>query len=285
MSTYPVEGAASVRVEVQVGRVDILTTARGDVSVDVTPSNPQRSGDRAAAEAVRVDRVGDTLVVKGPAPSGLRKLVGPSDSIDVVVEVPEGSAVAATVKYGSARLAGRFGAVRADVPYGELTLDAADRLELKAGHGEYRVTRVEGDAEIEFKSGTIRVGDVGGRLRLKGADGPIVVDRAGGPADLATSSGSVELGSAESGATIRSAYGGVRVGEAVRGVLRIDGSYGNVDVGVRRGTAVWLDATSQHGVVRTDLSADAGPATGDDTLELHIRTGYGSINVHHSETA
>ena len=49
---------------------------------------------------------------------------------------------------------------------------------------------------------------------------------------------------------------------------------------MRRGTAVWLDASSRHGVVRNELSADAGPADGEDTLELHARTGYGDITVH-----
>jgi hypothetical protein len=271
----------SVRVEIQLGRIDVLATAREDVSVEVLPSNPSRAGDRAAAEATRIDRVGDTLAVKGPVKFNL---FGRGDSVDVVVEVPERSDVAATVKYGTARLAGHFGAVRAAVPYGEFSLDSAERLEFEGGHGDYRVTHVEADAEIEFKSGSVRVGDVGGRLRLKGSDGPIAVDRVVGPAELTTSSGGIELGTAESGATVRSAYGPVRVREAARGTVRIDGSYGNVEVGVRHGTAVWLDATSQHGVVRTDLSADAGPADGDDTLELRLRTGYGSIAIHHSAT-
>ena len=122
-----------------------------------------------------------------------------------------------------------------------------------------------------------------GALRLTGADGPIVVDAVTGPAEATTSSGSVELGSLASGATVRSAYGAVRVRDAVRGTVRVDGSYGAVDVGVRRGTAVWLDASSQHGVVRSDLAADAGPGEGEDTLELRLRTGYGSITVHRSD--
>jgi hypothetical protein len=127
------------------------------------------------------------------------------------------------------------------------------------------------------------MGHVGGRLRLTGADGPITVDRAAGPAEVATSSGSVEIGTAAAGVAVRSAYGRVRVRDAVRGGVRVDGSYGDVEVGVRRGTAVWLDATSQHGVVRTDLAAESGPAPGEETLELRIRTGYGSIDVHRSD--
>jgi hypothetical protein len=283
MSAFAVDGPASVRIELQIGRVEVLATPRDDVAVEVSPSDRGRSGDRAAAEAVRVDRVGEgAIAVKGPHKLNL---FGRGDSVDVLVEVPEGSDVAATVRYGSARLAGRLAAVRADLPYGEFSVDAADRLELKGGHGEYRVAHVEGDAEIGFKSGTMRVGHVGGRLRLTGADGPITVDRAAGPAELSTSSGGIELGTADAGATIRSAYGSVRLRDAVSGIVQIDGSYGSVEVGVRQGTAVWLDATSQHGVVRTDLTADSGPAAGDETLELRLRTGYGSIDVHRSRAA
>jgi hypothetical protein len=281
MSVFPVEGPASVRIEVETGKLEVLATAREDVSVTVLPSNPGRAGDRTAAEGVRVDQVGGEIVVRGPH---RRKVFGPGkDSVDLVVELPEGSDVAALVKYGSARLAGRFGEVSADLPFGELVLDSAERLELKGGHGDYRITAVEADADVRFKWGSVRVGHVGGRLQLSG-DGPITVDRVDGPADLKTSTGPLELGTAGAGATIRSAYGAVRVRDALRGVVRIDGSYGNVDVGVRDGTAVWLDATSQHGVVRTDLAADSGPGAGDDTLELHVRTGHGSIAVHRSTT-
>jgi len=281
MSVYATTGPASLRIELEVGKLDVLASAREDVSVDVSPSNPDRGGDRAAAEAVRVDQVGGELVVRGPH---RRKVFGPGkDSVDIVVEVPEASAVVAVVKFGSARLAGRFGAVSADLPFGELVLDSAERLELKGGHGDYRITDVQGDADVHFKWGSVRVGHVGGRLQLTG-DGPITVDRVDGPAELKTSTGPLELGTASAGATIRSAYGAVRIRDAIRGVVRIDGSYGNVDVGVHDGTAVWLDATSGHGVVRTDLAADAGPGTGDETLELHVRTGYGSIAVHRSSS-
>lgn len=281
MSVFAIDGPASLRVEIEVGSVQVLASAREDVSVDVSPSNPGRDGDRSAAEAVRVDQTAGTIVITGPRRA---KLFGPGkDSVDLVVEVPAGTEVATVVKFGSARLAGRFGAVRAEVPFGELSVESAERLELKGGHGEYRVTHVEGDADIRFKSGSMRVGHVGGRLQLTGADGPITVDHVDGVAELKTSSGSLEIGTTAAGATIRAAYGGIHIREARRGVLRIDGSYGNVEVGVRSGTAVWLDATSQHGVVRTDLAADSGPGSDEDTLELHIRTGYGSINIHRSQ--
>ena len=45
---------------------------------------------------------------------------------------------------------------------------------------------------------------------------------------------------------------------------------------------MWLDAVSQHGVVRTDLAAADGPDDDGETLELHLRSGYGDITIHRS---
>ena len=50
--------------------------------------------------------------------------------------------------------------------------------------------------------------------------------------------------------------------------------------GIRSGTAVWLDASSQHAAVRNELDAAAGPIEGEATQELYARTGYGDITVH-----
>ena len=262
MTSFPVDGPAEVRVEIQMGRIDVVASERGDVTVTVSPSNPQRSGDRSAAEGVKVNRVGERVVVTGPFRLAI---FGPGDSVDVVVEVPERSLVETANKYGATHLSGRFGSVRADVAYGELAIDAADRLTVAGGHGEVRVGHVAGDADVSFKSGSAHLGRVDGSLRVTGSDGPVVVDSVAGPAEIASSSGSVELGSLGAGATIRSAYGAVRVREAVRGVVKVDGSYGDVAIGVRRGTAVWLDASSRHGVVRTALADDAGPAPDEET--------------------
>ena len=280
MSTYAVTGTPEVRVDMQVGRVDLVATDRADVVVTVTPSNPGRSGDRSAADRVRVDQIGDTVRITGPV---RLNLFGPGDSVDVLVEVPVVTTANVDVKYGWVNASGALGACRMNVPYGNLTLESATRLDLSVGHGEVRVAQVAGDAEIRLKSGSARVGRIDGTLRLSGSDALVLVDSVGSAADVTTSSGAVELGRAGGSVRVQSAYGMVRVGELVRGSARIDGSYGGVDVGIRRGVSVWLDAVSQHGVVRTDLPASTGPADSDDTLELRVRTGYGDITIHRSD--
>lgn len=277
MSVFPVDGPAEVRIDIQMGRVDVVATARRDVSVHVAPSNPDRSGDRAAAESARIDRAGSAIVVTGPT---RWNLFGRGDSIDVTVEVPEASAATVRVKYGSAGFVGTMGQLRAAVDYGDTTIDDAARLEVRGGYGDVHASRVRGDADIAFKSGTAQLGRVDGALQVEGADGDLAVDAVAGPVDVATSSGGVTIGSVGADVNLRSAYGTVRIRDLVRGTVRIQASYGAVHLGVRRGTAVWLDASSRHGVVRSELAADAGPGEGDDVLELHARAGYGDITIH-----
>jgi len=281
MSSYAVTEPPELRIEIQIGRVDLVATDRKDVVVTVSPSNPGRSGDRSATDRVRVDQVGDTVRITGPS---RLNLFGSGDSVDLLVEVPAATMANIDVKYGSVHASGALAACRVNVPYGDVTLESATRLDLSGGHGEVRVARVAGDAEIGLKSGSARVGRVDGTVRLSGSDASVRVDFVGSTADITTSSGAVELGRAGGSVRVRSAYGMVRIGELARGSARIDGSYGGVDVGIRRGASVWLDAVSQHGVVRTDLAASTGPAAeSDDTLELHVRTGYGDITIHRSD--
>ena len=279
MSVFAVTEPREVRVELQVGRVDIVATDRGDVVVTVSPSNPSRSGDRSAAERVRIDRAGGTVRVIGPF---RLNLFGSGDSVDVLMEVPVATSATVDVKYGSLNASGYLDTCRLNVSYGDITLERANRLDLSVGHGEVRVAYVTGDAEVKLKSGSARLGHINGDLRLNGSNASVVVDSVGSSVDVSTSSGAVELGRCGGSVSVRSAYGVVRLAELARGSARIEGSYGGVDIGVRRGTAVWLDAVSQHGVVRTDLSAGTAPAEDDEKLELYIRSGYGDITVRSS---
>ena len=139
---------------------------------------------------------------------------------------------------------------------------------------------MRGDADVSISSGRARIGIVDGALRLKGSDAGIDVGSVSGVADIATSSGVVHLGDPGPALTVRSAYGPVRIGDLNGGTARIEASYGAVTLGIRSGTAVWLDAASQHATVRNELAAATGPIEGEASQEVYARTGYGDITVH-----
>lgn len=277
MKTFPAPGPAALRIELQMGRIDVIAESRRDLAVEIGPANPHRGGDRSAADAVRVSHSGSDLRIVGPVRF---TLFGSGDSVDVSVRVPAGSDVSLALKYGSIRVAGAVGTARIALDYGDATLERTGRADLGLGHGELRVEHVRGDADVNISSGRARIGIVDGALRLKGSDAGIDVGSVSGVADIATSSGVVHLGDPGPALTVRSAYGPVRIGDLNGGTARVEASYGDVTLGIRSGTAVWLDAASQHAAVRNELAAAGGPIEGEASLELYARTGYGDITVH-----
>ncbi len=280
MAVFPVTGPASVRLEVQMGHVEVFAEPRDDVSVEVVPANPNRSGDIAAADAVRVTHTGADVSIIGPS---RLSIFGPGDNIDVVVRVPEASEMSATVKYGAVHLKGTLGDTRLVFGYGDASIESVGKADLELGHVELRIGQIRGDADMTFKSGHARIGRVDGALKVKGSHAGIDVGSVGGAADITTATGAVELGDPGPALTISSAHGSVRVKELTRGAARIQTTSAAITLGVRRGAAVWLDASSQKGVIRNELSADAGPpAEGEETLELYARTGHGAITLYHA---
>ena len=223
MGVFPVSGPASVRVEVQMGRVEVVAEPRDDVSVAVEPANPRRSGDRNAAEAVRVvahrrrHQRRRAVPPQPLRPGRLRRCRrAGARGIRCIRE--------SQVRLGAAR--GTLGTARLALDYGDASIEQAGRADLGLGHGELRVEHISGDADVTLKSGRARIGTVGGALRLKGSDAGIDVGTVAGAADIATSTGVVQLGDPGPALTVRSAYGPVRISELVqrrrphRGVVR-----------------------------------------------------------------
>ena len=278
--TFPTNGLVSVHIEVDRGYVDIVCSRRADAVVTVTPGNSARSGDRAAAEQILVDQKGQLISVSGPA---RRSVFGSRASVNILIELPEASDITAHITYGSLRVTGLVGKVQARLEYGDASIETSARLSLHGGHGEMLIGRVDGDADVTLASGSVRIGQVGQGLRVKGGHGSVDVGTVCGYADISTA-GTIELGTAGDALSVRSACGGVRIRDLVRGTARVEASHGTVHLGVRKGRAVWLDASSEHGTVRSDLASDPGPAGDEEALELRVHTNHGDIVVQRSES-
>ncbi|GAA2656890.1 DUF4097 family beta strand repeat-containing protein [Nonomuraea recticatena] len=79
------------------------------------------------------------------------------------------------------------------------------------------------------------------------------------------------------------AYGSVSIGEVVRGAVVLDSGRGDLEVGLRQGTAAWLDLDSHFGSVDVPLAAaHDGPRQAEETVEVRARTRYGDILVRRS---
>jgi DUF4097 and DUF4098 domain-containing protein YvlB len=260
MPTFDTPGPITARIDVHSGSVRVTASERQDTIVTVRPRNERSSADVTAAERTQVSFTAGELLVRSTARPRL-PFFGSGPEIEVDVALPSGSALDVRTTAGGVTCAGRLGAVTLESKYGDLRLEQAGSLRARTASGDIAATSVEGETEASTAYGDVRVGEAAGRARLETGYGDIRLDRALGSVHGTTK------------------YGEVRVGEAVRGSLVLETAYGEVEAGVREGTAAWLDVHAGAGRIRNMLTEAEGPEGAGETVEIHARTSYGDILI------
>ncbi|MGW3649004.1 DUF4097 family beta strand repeat-containing protein [Streptomyces sp. NPDC000878] len=277
MPTFDTPEAISVTARVEAGSIQFTAGDRPDTVVEVRPRDPKKDVDVRAADQTEVTYAGGTLNVR--TPKGNLLGLGRTGTVDVTVELPTGSRVDMTGAWAQVLGEGRLGEVRVKTSSGDVRLDTTGPLHLTASHGSITVDRVEGTAEITTSSGSVRVGLVDGSAVLKNSHGTTTVGAATGELRVSGSNGDIEIRRAEDSVTATTAHGTLRVDEVARGEVQLETAFGSIDIGVREGTAAWLDVSSNSGQVRNALTASDTPGQTEDTVRIRARTRHGNIDV------
>ncbi|MFD5743331.1 DUF4097 domain-containing protein [Streptomyces massasporeus] len=275
MPSFDTPEPISATAHVEAGSIQFTAGDRADTVVEVHPRDPKKDLDVRAADQTEVTYAGGALTVRTPK-SGL---FGRTGTVDVTVELPTGSHVDTTGSWTQVLGEGRLGEVRVKTSSGDVRFDATGPLKLTASHGSITVGRVDGAAEITTSSGSLRVGLVDGPAVLKNSHGTTTVDVATGELRVSGANGDIEIRRAEDAVTATTAHGTLRVGEVARGTVQLETSYGAIDIGVREGTAAWLDVSSVSGQVRNTLTTSEAPEKSEDTVRVRARTKHGNIDI------
>ncbi|WP_328923800.1 DUF4097 domain-containing protein [Streptomyces sp. NBC_00190] len=275
MPSFDTPEPVSVTAHVEAGSIQFTAGDRLDTVVEVRPRDPKRDQDVRAAEGTEVTYASGVLTVRTPKSN----LFGRTGTVDVMVDLPTGSRVDMTGAWAQVLGEGRLGEVRVKTSSGDVRLDTTGPLKLTASHGSITVNRVEGMAEITTSSGSMRVGLVDGPAVLKNSHGTTTVGAATGELRVSGANGDIEIRRAEGSVTATTAHGTLRVGEVACGTVQLETSYGAIEVGVREGTAAWLDVSSGSGQVRNTLTASEAPERTEDTVKVRARTRYGNIEI------
>jgi hypothetical protein len=264
-------------IDVAGGYVRIHASDRADTVVEVRPSDETEDADVQAAQQTQVQLANGQLLIRAPK-NKIRSLFGRNPSIDLTVELPNDSRVDAKA-WGEFRSEGRIGESSFDIAAGSVRLDQTGRLKLRTAAGDVSVGRSGGDTEVTTSSGRIWIGEIAGNAAVKTANGDITVGEVTGDLRLNTANGDITVERALASVGARTAFGSVRIGEVVRGSVTLESGFGELELGVREGTAAWLDVSSQHGRVRSELDAAEGPGPAGQTVEVRAHTGYGDIVI------
>ena len=153
------------------------------------------------------------------------------------------------------------GALRVRTGAGHVAVEeASDRAEIVAA-GDMTIGVVAGDADVKNLNGKTWIGRVGGNVRVKSANGDVIIEDAG--RDV----------------TVKTANGNIRLGQVARGSVTIETASGGLEIGVREGTAAWIDATTKFGRVHNNLTPADDPEPSAETVQVRARTSFGDVLI------
>ncbi|MFI7120542.1 DUF4097 family beta strand repeat-containing protein [Amycolatopsis sp. NPDC049868] len=264
-----------------VGNVRIVAGDRADTVVEVAPLDENNDSDIDAAKRTIVEFSGGTLTVRAPK-MRLLDFSKRTRSIDVTIELPAGSRVQGSTGLGDLTATGRIGGCRYKSGTGHIRLDRTGELKLHTASGNIVVEHVDGNADISTSSGHVHIGAIEGTAVVKNSNGPTSVGTVADSIRLRSANGDITVDKAESGVEAKTANGSVRVLDAARGTLTLETSLGDVEIGIREGSAAWLDVNTGFGRVVNDMTAATAPGETTDKVEVHAGTSVGDIVVHRS---
>jgi DUF4097 and DUF4098 domain-containing protein YvlB len=285
LSTFDTPVPIAVVLDLYVAEVRFAASDRTDTTVEIRPGDPGRAADVKAAENTRVeyDEANRTLSVVSKKP--LNRFVNFSskrpESVAVLIGLPTDSDVRGEAVIGDFDAEGALGTVVLKTDLGAIRLAETGPLNVRNGVGEITVASVNGPARIHTSSGDIRLGSVDGTAEVDNSNGKVQIGLITGVATVKASNGSVSVERALSDIGVASSNGQVRIGEVARGKVSATSKNGSVEVGVRDGSAAFLELTTGVGRVYNELSSADAPAAGEpvDKVEIHAETKLGDVTI------
>lgn len=258
--TFETPGQVVLELRMPDGSIDVGTYATTETIVDLSGAD-----DDVLRELARIDMrdEGDryvvTVEVDDPRP-GFRFRRG---GIRLEIRAPHGAEV--QIKTGSADARGR---------------GSFSTISVQSGSGDVDFETVEGDAVVKSSSGDVTVREVGGEAVISTASGDIVVEEVGGAAELRSASGDVHVFEAASGLTAQTASGDLEIDSVAAGTVTMQSASGDMTVGIRRGSRVWVDARSMSGETSSEFELGDEPFGDEEGPLVELRATAMSGDIH-----
>ncbi|QFZ16575.1 DUF4097 family beta strand repeat-containing protein [Saccharothrix syringae] len=276
MPVFDTPRPITLDLTVHVGGARITAAERADTEVEVRPTDAANDKDVRAAEATTVDFTDGRLVVRTPRTP---VLFGRPGSVDVAVALPAGSSVVARGSLADFRGDGPLGECRVTTSAGHIELHRTGALRAQTSIGDVVVAHTTGRTEVTTGTGEVRIGRLDGSGAVKNSNGATHIGEVTGDVRVNAANGGIRVGTALGDVHARTSTGHIRLGDVVRGSVVLESRAGELEVGIREGTAAWLDVRSQAGRVHNRLTATDLPAEGDERVEVRGRTSLGDIVI------
>jgi hypothetical protein len=252
-----------INLQARVGRGSLTVNAIDDLAEARVVITPRADGSDISDRYV-VALADHTLTVMSPREGGVFDLpiFGRSkDAVDVVVDVPSGTALRLSTFSADVRVHGRAGGADIAAGSADIAVDhVGGDLRVRYGSGTCRVRTVSGDVESRSGSGDAEFGTVAGSLRAGCGSGELRADSVGGDVRF------------------RSGSGGAALGAVHRDVDLASGS-GAMAIGIPAGRSAQLNITTGSGEVTSELPIEGVATSKSRPVSIRVRTGSGDIRL------
>jgi DUF4097 and DUF4098 domain-containing protein YvlB len=153
-------------------------------------------------------------------------------------------------------------------------------LTVATASGDVEAQRVDGSLTVKGASADVTAHLVTGAVNVQTASGDIAIDVVRGPASIATASGDVSIDEAYDDVSANTVSGDQHLGAVLRGNISAHSVSGDVEIGVRRGSKVFLDCNTISGDTSSELELTPDAPAGDGPLvEIRAKTVSGDIQI------
>lgn len=270
--SFTVDGPVKVVVRAPAGLVEVETADVSEATVELQPKDAgsQNAIDDAIVElrpgGRRPELVIDVvhgLRVGGRRGPRLSIIIGRGPSLRIPIRVPHGSSLDIATESADITGSGTF-----------------ESVDVRSASGDVRLDVVEGEASVKSVSGDVAIDSVGGEATVNSVSGDVLVGTIARSGSLHSVSGDIEVRESLSSLNLKTISGDARVGCVSEGEVTMQSVSGDLTLGLRSGSKLWVDARSTSGKTTSDLPlGDEPPANGGPLVEFRAKSLSGDIRI------
>jgi DUF4097 and DUF4098 domain-containing protein YvlB len=281
--TFATAGPVLLALEMPAGEIEIATSATDETHVELeSDSNNEQVQEMVAAARIDVTRRGDIFQVKVEVRTRHGVWISFSGGPDIRVGTPEMRLRISCPAGAELNVKTKAADLEAHGDYGD--------VDLKAASGDFNVESMR-TAHVKTASGDVHLETVSGALDVKTVSGDVYVSSVAGDAIFQTVSGDVFVRDAGGSISANSVSGDQRYEAVVNGRVELRAVSGDLGVGIRRGSRVFIDANTVSGSTSSEFElsdapaappapvADAWPVAEAPLVEVYAKTVSGDVRL------
>ena len=273
--TFSTPGPVRLDLELPAGAIEIETAETDETHVELEAlSGNEQVQEMVANARIESNQRGDgyevTVAVRTRHGVWISFSSGPdirlgTPEMRLRMTCPKGAALDVRTKSADLTARGEYGIVDFKTASGDMSVDHSADAYAKTASGDVHLDTVDGSLDVKTVSGDVMVGAVARDTTVQAVSGDVLIRSNDGSISANTVSGDQQYDAVE------------------RGRVELRAVSGDINVGIRRGSRVFIDANTVSGSTSSEFElsdAPAAPPAQDAPLvEVFAKTVSGDVRI------